>query len=75
LSAGSPGTAHGDAIAGSPAPAAAAASPTALTTGDPWYAFIRALSGTSIAAAPEQMLENHYPLTARFLTIISASAD
>jgi hypothetical protein len=59
LSAGSPGTAHGDAIAGFPAPAAAAASRTALTTGNPWYAFTRAALGTSIEIVAEQMLENY----------------
>src|SRR5271165_4470906 len=40
-------------------PPAAAASRTALTTGNPWYAFTRAVSGTSIEAVAEQVLENY----------------
>jgi len=58
LSAGSPGTAHGDAIAGFPAPAAAAASRTALTM----WSLVRVYpcwSGTSIEAVAEQVLENY----------------
>jgi hypothetical protein len=74
LSAGSPGTAHGDAIAGFLAPAAAATSRTALTMCGPWYAFTRAVSGTSIEVVPEQMLENYLPLIVDSLigTCISA---
>jgi len=74
LSAGSPGTAHGDAIAGFLAPEAAATSRTALTTGDPWYAFTRAVSCTSIEVVAEQMLENHLALIVDSLTITCISA-
>jgi len=73
LSAGSPGTAHGDAIAGFLAPQRPP-SRTAPTMCGPWYAFTPCCIRTSIEVVPEQMLENYLPLIADFLisTCISA---